>query len=761
MRKTIRFLTLLALLMTAATGAWAQSATTHVVTNDNVNSIFSGDGYTLGDAVAAGDVLDFQGEIDLGADASHDLVVNKRVTIISSTHDAVINLRTVSQSMMGADPGNRFVINKAASGTTVEGIRFDNTQLWIYNTSNVTFTNVTYQVEGVRVGAGVGGISIRFCDHVTLDGCTIYVKNNGGSSALTLNACNNCTIQNSSFEGESTVGNLLYLGNEFNLDGDMPADFGNNYKSTDCTVLNCTIKKIDTASAICMFIVGGLRHHIEGCTIENLSVSSGWGTTTPTSVDEGHTFLNNTFICSTTLPVYSTAENNTVKGSFTVSTGVTATGNSVTGDVTVKQDATLQGNTITGNVSASGADAIVQGNTINGNVTVSANGSDYTGSTITGNAINGTVTFASNSKNNTLTRNVITSTGDYAVVMAKTADANNTVQYNTLIAATKKGDEAVNLSNSSGNTISNNSNIALMLADGTKDAANWTATVNGEQPNPLPVGGLSEKDAVTLNYKGHLKVKNVTATTDPEPGPLATPLTIEAVTPGTIQVNIADRYGNPTTLQTGMKYSVNGGTKTTIYESTDITVAKDDKVQFYGNGKETQVYGGNPEVKIQGTGDGFQTKVYGNIMSLLDETGFATKTELPNEEYVFYGLFMDNTTLIDASELLLPAATLASECYQQMFDNCTSLTKAPKLPATTLAADCYYGMFVNCTSLTNAYVKAAYTEGNSECSYMFYDCTADGAVLHTTPDDNKASWEDVMGSGKEWSNWSVADDWQD
>ena len=777
MRQT-RLLTLLALLMTAATGAWAQSATTHVVTNDNVNSIFSGDGYTLGDAVAAGDVLDFQGEIDLGADASHDLVVNKRVTIISSTHDAVINLRTVSQSMMGEAPGNSFVINKAASGTTVEGIRFDNTQLWIYNTSNVTFTNVTYQVEGVRLGAGVGGISIRFCDHVTLDGCTIYVKNNGGSSALTLNACNNCTIQNSSFEGESTVGNLLYLGNEFNLDGDMPADFGNNYKSTDCTVLNCTIKKIDTASAICMFIVGGLRHHIEGCTIENLSVSSGWGTTTPTSVDEGHTFLNNTFICSTTLPVYSTAENNTVKGSFTVSTGVTATGNSVTGDVTVKQDATLQGNTITGNVSASGADAIVQGNTINGNVTVSANSSDYTGSTITGNAINGTVTFASNSKNNTLTRNVITSTGDYAVVMASTADANNTVQYNTLIAATKKGDEAVNLSNSSGNTISYNSNIALMLADGTKDAANWTATVNGEQPNPLPVGGLSNGDAVTLKYNGRLKVKSVTATTDYDP--LATPLTIEAVTPGTIQVYMTG------TLSSGMKYSVNGGTKTLITESTDITVAKDDKVQFYGNGTQTKVYGGKTVVSIQGTGDGFQTKVYGNIMSLLDETGFATKTDLPEADYVFFGLFKNNTTLTDASELLLPATTLTNACYQQMFDGCTNLTKAPKLPAMTLAdgcyaymfsgcqlltaapklpattldISCYYCMFNGCTSLTSAYVKAAYTGVNAECASMFDGCTADGAVLHTTP-DNKARWEAKMGSGKEWPTWSVADDWQE
>ena len=236
------------------------------------------------------------------------------------------------------------------------------------------------------------------------------------------------------------------------------------------------------------------------------------------------------------------------------------------------------------------------------------------------------------------------------------------------------------------------------------------------------------------------------------PGPLATPLTIEAVTPGTIQVYIDG------TLSTGMKYSVNGGTPTTIYESTNITVAKDDKVQFYGNGTDTQVYGNNPEVNIQGIGDGFQTKVYGNIMSLLDETGFATKTDLPNASFVFYELFAGNTTLNDASELLLPATTLAEQCYVLMFAGCTSLTKAPKLPATTLATDCYWGMFKACTSLTSAYVKAAYTGEHDECGDMFEGCTADDAVLHTTS-DNKASWEDKMGMN--WSNWSVADDWQD
>ena len=785
MRQT-RLLTLLALLMTAATGAWAQSATTHVVTNDNVNSIFSGDGYTLGDAVKDGDVLDFQGEIDI----DQSLVINKPVTVISATQDAVIKLHTVAGSLFGDAPGNSFVINKAASGTTVEGIRFDNTQLWLYNTSNVTFTGVTMWVEEARIGSGVGQVAIRYSDHVTFDGCTVYAKNNGLNSGCVLTGSHDCTFKDTRFEAVGNVGNILYLGNPYNTN-DMPADYTMN--DENISVLNCTLTKDVAAS--CMFAIGGLRHHIEGCTIVNMSASSPWGATVPNSANEGHTILNNTITDGNLYVLkYCTAEGNTVTG-----TG--------TGNMTISQGATATNNTFT--VTGTGKvivnkGATVTGNTINGNVEVSANSSDFVGSTITGNAINGTVTFASNSKNNTLTRNVITSTGDYAVVMAKTADANNTVQYNTLNAATKKGDEAVNLSNSSGNTISNNSNIALMLADGTKDAANWSATVNGEQPNPLPVAGLSKGDAVTMTYGGRLKVKSVTATFEPDPM-LATPLTIEAVTPGTIQVYMTG------TLSSGMKYSVNGGTKTLITESTDITVAKDDKVQFYGYGTQTKVYGGKTVVSIQGTGDGFQTKVYGNIMSLLDEEGFATKTDLPNEN-VFYQLFDGNTTLIDASELLLPAATLtnacyhsmflgctnlttapklpattlakrcyagmfygctnlttapklpattlATSCYEAMFSYCTSLTTAPKLPATTLAAGCYYYMFNGCTSLTSAYVKAAYTEENDECDSMFTGCTATGAVLHTTP-GSKEIWEAMMGSGTYWDNWSVADDWQD
>ena len=220
------------------------------------------------------------------------------------------------------------------------------------------------------------------------------------------------------------------------------------------------------------------------------------------------------------------------------------------------------------------------------------------------------------------------------------------------------------------------------------------------------------------------KVYNVIRTSKFSSSLGAMPLTVKALTAGTVKVVIDG------TLSSGMKYSVNGGGKTLITTSTDIPVSAGDWVWLYGNGTETQAYGNYPEVKIQGTGEGFKCKVYGNIMSLLDEDGFATKTDLPNQPRVFNDLFRDNTALIDAGDLLLPATTLSSECYCNMFAYCSALTTAPELPATTLAVDCYTNMFFRCGALTTAPELPATTLARS-CYYnMFYGCSA----LTTAPD---------------------------
>jgi len=215
-------------------------------------------------------------------------------------------------------------------------------------------------------------------------------------------------------------------------------------------------------------------------------------------------------------------------------------------------------------------------------------------------------------------------------------------------------------------------------------------------------------DAKTLNEDKELKVKaGATITIEAIPGykiksvnvkkggagGLKTPLTMEAITDGTIVVQYP---------QSGMQYSINGGEKNTfsnIYGDNTIEVNAGDKVAFYGNGTSITYY--SPTKIHGGTAD---VKLYGNIMSLVDEENYATATSLENcKKNVFSFLFGSTSTethLIDAGDLLLPATTLTNSCYSSMFQNCTNLTTVPELPATTLAPDCYIGMFYGCTSLT-------------------------------------------------------------
>ena len=117
-------------------------------------------------------------------------------------------------------------------------------------------------------------------------------------------------------------------------------------------------------------------------------------------------------------------------------------------------------------------------------------------------------------------------------------------------------------------------------------------------------------------------------------------------------------------------------------------------------------------------------KAFGNIMSLYYEDNFISQTDLTGKNYAFHKLFNGNTQLVDAENLILPATTLASYCYSNMFRDCTSLTTAPKLPATTLTNNCYQTMFSGCTSLTKAPELPATTLAQSCYISMFSGCTS-------------------------------------
>ena len=285
--------------------------------------------------------------------------------------------------------------------------------------------------------------------------------------------------------------------------------------------------------------------------------------------------------------------------------------------------------------------------------------------------------------------------------------------------------------------------LYVTMKDGVKDADKWTVKVGQGAAQALPIGGLKGdgSETVTLQYNGRLKVKGVKATSAAapaeEPDPLAVPLTIEAITAGSIKV---------TSPKEGMQYSLDGGKTKNAVTTDDIVLNVGDKVQFYGNGTSITSYNGTI---ITGSGDGFTCKVYGNIMSLLDETGFATATTL-SANNTFRSLFSDFTTLTDASGLLLPATTLNNSCYYSMFQGCSALTAAPALPATTLAPSCYYYMFQGCSALTTAPELPATKLATGCYLMMFMGCTAltTAPVLPATQLANNCYRQMFMGCSK-------------
>lgn len=99
-------------------------------------------------------------------------------------------------------------------------------------------------------------------------------------------------------------------------------------------------------------------------------------------------------------------------------------------------------------------------------------------------------------------------------------------------------------------------------------------------------------------------------------------------------------------------------------------------------------------------------EVSGNIMSLIYGDNFANQTELTSAGAFCY-LFSEHASLLSdqrgklvgADNLILPATTLTTSCYEGMFHNCSGLTVAPKLPATVGATNCYKTMFEGCSNL--------------------------------------------------------------
>lgn len=206
-------------------------------------------------------------------------------------------------------------------------------------------------------------------------------------------------------------------------------------------------------------------------------------------------------------------------------------------------------------------------------------------------------------------------------------------------------------------------------------------------------------------------------------------LTIESLENG----NTIEWRNNNGNFPCTISASTDNGTTWTAYTSTSggtpiASLNAGDKVLL--KGLNERYFPISPQNLRSGAGSVFcfskRCNVYGNIMSLVSGDNFTGSTSVSSYAftYLFYG-GGGGVSVVNAKNLILPATTLASHCYDCMFSYCTSLTTAPELPATTLAEYCYWGMFHDCTSLTTAPSILPATTLALRCyTGMFHNCTS-------------------------------------
>ena len=177
-------------------------------------------------------------------------------------------------------------------------------------------------------------------------------------------------------------------------------------------------------------------------------------------------------------------------------------------------------------------------------------------------------------------------------------------------------------------------------------------------------------------------------------------LTIEplsSATPDADKTSITLKNSARTSLTGTFEAKLNDGAWTTVSwgdvsHGIDYNLVKacDSSKETISFGEKLQIRGldkWNSKCSLKVTCAG-GAKVSGKMAGSLTPE-YAASTESKKLACFFKG----STGLKDASGLDLGDIAIANNCYNSMFNGCTSLTQAPALPATTLADECYNSMF--------------------------------------------------------------------
>ena len=209
--------------------------------------------------------------------------------------------------------------------------------------------------------------------------------------------------------------------------------------------------------------------------------------------------------------------------------------------------------------------------------------------------------------------------------------------------------------------------------------------------------------------------------------------TITSTSSTSVSIN---KYGSPADITLEYRKGADSWTPYTI--NTVVNLLNGECIQFRAGegGNESFSTSSSDYYNINVSGEG-TVNLSGNIMSLLDRSRVIDSVP----KYAFYK-FCKSDKIVDASNLKLPATTLAPGCYSSMFFGCTNLTTAPDLPATTLATECYSYMFSGCGSLNYIKMLATDISASSCLSSWVYGVSDKGTFVKS----RSATW-DVRASG--------------
>jgi hypothetical protein len=222
-------------------------------------------------------------------------------------------------------------------------------------------------------------------------------------------------------------------------------------------------------------------------------------------------------------------------------------------------------------------------------------------------------------------------------------------------------------------------------------------------------------------------------------------LTMEIMSAGSLKW-----YTQNNNSQKTIEYKKNDGEWTQITSTnagTLVSVAVGDIIQLRGDNAQYAPADGRCSCWCGTTAT---YKLYGNIMSLIDSTGFTTLSSF-TQQNVFMNFF-NSGGCIDAENLILPATALTNYCYQGMLAQSANLKVGPLLPVETLVQGCYAYLFYHSYQINNIRCLATNISA-SNCLQEWVNGAPSSGTFYKNP--NMSSWG--RGASAVPNNWTLTD----